>query len=524
MTYTSSNTSVATVSGSGKVTPISQGVTVITATFTGNETYYAKSVTCEIEVSNAYADQYLTIVSESDNNVIGWKCPYDDMYMTGKEICISTNNGRTWISKQSSVEGTTLATLYTGDRMLIKGYNTGYGDYNTVPDYNSFTSTGNFRVEGNIMSMLYGDMFIHQYVLPEYYTFYGLFMGCTHLTSASNLVLPATVLMVSCYEKMFEDCTSLIDSPTILPALNLSQDCYCSMFYGCISLISTPLLPATVIEVYCYASMFSGCVSLENAPILRISDIREHGCDKMFYECASINHIECYVSNIGTAGTLDWVYGVAASGTFVKATSATWSTGVDGIPSGWTVIAGGDCEISWGQQTYETIVGSEDVPILLNPNNVPVTYSSSDSSVVEIDASNNITFVDEGTCTLTASFAGDSVYQSKSVTCDVVVTVGDYGNMYFTIVSRSDNNVISLRANEDYYGDTFQIQVEVSTDNGNTWIAKISSAAGTALATLNNGDKLLVRASELGFTDAYNSEASNSFLGTGDFDVQGNIL
>ena len=36
--------------------------------------------------------------------------------------------------------------------------------------------------------------------------------------------------------------------------------------------------------------------------------------------------------------TINWVNGVAAQGTFVKNSEATWNvTGVDGIPSGWTV-------------------------------------------------------------------------------------------------------------------------------------------------------------------------------------------
>ena len=37
--------------------------------------------------------------------------------------------------------------------------------------------------------------------------------------------------------------------------------------------------------------------------------------------------------------TLNWVRDVAASGTFVKNSQATWNlTGDDGIPTGWTVV------------------------------------------------------------------------------------------------------------------------------------------------------------------------------------------
>ena len=35
--------------------------------------------------------------------------------------------------------------------------------------------------------------------------------------------------------------------------------------------------------------------------------------------------------------TLEWVSGVTSNGTFVKAASTTWSRGVSGIPTGWTV-------------------------------------------------------------------------------------------------------------------------------------------------------------------------------------------
>jgi hypothetical protein len=33
-----------------------------------------------------------------------------------------------------------------------------------------------------------------------------------------------------------------------------------------------------------------------------------------------------------------WTDGVAPTGTFYKAPGATWSTGPDGIPDGWTVV------------------------------------------------------------------------------------------------------------------------------------------------------------------------------------------
>ena len=58
----------------------------------------------------------------------------------------------------------------------------------------------------------------------------------------------------------------------------------------------------------------------------------------MFYGCSSLNYIKCLATTPSTEYTSNWVDGVAASGTFIKNSAATWNvTGVDGIPSGWTV-------------------------------------------------------------------------------------------------------------------------------------------------------------------------------------------
>ena len=60
----------------------------------------------------------------------------------------------------------------------------------------------------------------------------------------------------------------------------------------------------------------------------------------MFYGCSSLNYIKCLATNPSdnSSYTLDWVVNVAQSGTFVKAASMNdWTTGVNGIPSNWTV-------------------------------------------------------------------------------------------------------------------------------------------------------------------------------------------
>ena len=56
--------------------------------------------------------------------------------------------------------------------------------------------------------------------------------------------------------------------------------------------------------------------------------------------CTNLNYIKAmFTTTPGEDYTYNWVRGVAASGTFVKNSQATWNfTGNDGIPTGWTVV------------------------------------------------------------------------------------------------------------------------------------------------------------------------------------------
>ena len=85
------------------------------------------------------------------------------------------------------------------------------------------------------------------------------------------------------------------------------------MFYNCASLTVAPELPATIFVRECYSYMFQ--------------------------DCSSLNYIKCLATRIPSSNsTSEWVNGVAATGTFVKPSSMTsWTTGVNGIPTGWTV-------------------------------------------------------------------------------------------------------------------------------------------------------------------------------------------
>lgn len=196
-------------------------------------------------------------------------------------------------------------------------------------------------VGGNIMSLLYGSSFDGtETTFPgnTTYQFDRLFYN-TSITNANKLLLPATTLAASCYQGMFFGCASLTTAPA-LPATTLANSCYNATFQGCTSLTQAPALPATTLTNQCYRQLFKNCSSLSQAPELPANTLIDYCYYQMFEGCSLLNYIKCLAtSGINTNNsTTNWVYIVAAAGTFVKAAGVNWPTGNNGIPSGWTVI------------------------------------------------------------------------------------------------------------------------------------------------------------------------------------------
>ena len=250
-----------------------------------------------------YSQDYFTIRVIEDIDIV-W---------AGAPLSYSIDGGTTWSEPSSDI---TLSAVTSGSTVMFKGgiASGPIGKFDTG-------GAGKFEVEGNIMSLLYGDNFVGQTVLPIGDAFANMFtLGKTiktyNLISAENLVLPATTLNGDCYRAMFQGCAALVTPPKILPATTLTKSnygCYNSMFANCTSLTTAPELPATTLADSCYSMMFKGCTSLSAITCLA-TDISASNC------------------------TTNWVNGVAASGTFTKAASMTdWTTGNNGIPSGWTV-------------------------------------------------------------------------------------------------------------------------------------------------------------------------------------------
>jgi len=343
-----------------------------------------------------YSKQYLTFESLSDNTHLYFRSTRGGESCT---ISASSDNGKTWNEYTSSNSannnnGTLIATLMKGQKVMIKGNIISLFTGRGYSRFNGLEGDGSLILYGNIMSLAFGDDFIgktsmkktvqeptYEYdettgqdvivgyedveenicfgwvfetilnlvsaenlILPAVDMFdgyngayEGMFHNCISLVKAPS-ILPATTLASNCYWKMFEDCFSLQNAPE-LPATTLASGCYQYMFYGCESLTTAPELPATTLANSCYGFMFEGCSSLTTAPELPATTLATSCYSAMFQGCTRLNYIKAmFTTTPSKTYTNNWVSGVASAGTFVKNSDATWDvTGANGVPTGWTI-------------------------------------------------------------------------------------------------------------------------------------------------------------------------------------------
>ncbi len=271
----------------------------------GDKVSATVSENCIYNPDHDYALDYLTF-RVTTGGTIAWNTFGGAQ---SKTIRYSLNGGA-WTPIAAGNSST--ITVAEGDVVRFYGTNTSYATSNI--DYVGFGGgTASFDIEGNIMSLVYGENFIGNTALTGSYNFCSIFK-LTNAVSAENLVLPAATLTPHCYRAMFANSPSLVVAPE-LPALTLADDCYRYMFQQC-SITTAPDLLAPALVFECYNGMFS--------------------------ECTYLNYIKCTAKSISaTDCTTSWTTSVAASGTFVKDADTDWVLGQNGIPTRWVVVEEG---------------------------------------------------------------------------------------------------------------------------------------------------------------------------------------
>ena len=139
-----------------------------------------------------------------------------------------------------------------------------------------------------------------------------------------------------------------------------------------------------------------------------------------------------------------------------------------------------DAEISYAVTEFEAEVnGDFTAPVLVNPNELTVTYSSSDSDIASVDENTGEVEIGakEGTVTITATFAGDDNYEPATASYTIKVTDS-------SVVTSWVKTEASALATGDYVVIVDETSVRaMSNDKG-------TSNAPTAASITISGNKL----------------------------------
>ena len=266
------------------------------------------------------------------------------------EIKYSIDGGE-W---KTMVSGVATPIVKSGSYVLLKS--NFHGATGNKVANGTFSSTGNFDLTGNSMSLIYGDEFENQLSLKgKQSVFHSLFKNCTKLKSVSNSVLPATTLSNRCYYYMFGNCTGITSiQEGLLPATTLSDYCYSYMFRDCTGITSIPagLLPATTLATSCYYYMFNGCTGLKSLPegLLPATTLYESCYSYMFNGCTALTSLpsgllpaitlstECYYYMFcNCTGITSLQEGLLPANTLAQSCYSNMfsgCTGITSIPSG----------------------------------------------------------------------------------------------------------------------------------------------------------------------------------------------
>ena len=243
-----------------------------------------------------YSSEYMTFEAVEDGAYLKFDNlnPYPHAYF-------KINDGE-WFYKKSSNSQTIIIAdnLKKGDKIYVKSNLHFWISEGTNDDV--FYLRG-LKVYGNIMSLVYGDDFIGKTTIYDR-NFQNLFAH-TDLTSAKNLILPATTIKLNAYDGMFKGCTLLTAAPE---------------------------LPATTLEGYCYKEMFYNCTSLTKAPVLPATTVPSWGYYGMFKDCSLLNYFKSYATDENAYGVDHCLENVSDSGEFYGKRG-----GPIQAPNGWTI-------------------------------------------------------------------------------------------------------------------------------------------------------------------------------------------
>ena len=522
VTYSSSNTSVATVnSSSGAITTnATAGTTTITASFAGDNTYNSASASYTLTVVDPNAPGTMnnpyTVAQARD--AIDAGTGITDVYATGivSEIVTAYNSQYGNITYNISSDGTTTADQLQAFRGKgIDGANFNSADdvqvgdvvviYGTLKKHTD--GTYEFGEANQLVSLNRPEVAVEK---PTFDTEGGIYYGTKTITIACST--NGATIKYSYDNNTWTDYTGMLTiSETTTVYAKAVKDNDESAVVSVTYIIKDPNGPGTENHPYTVAQ------AIEFINILGSIASDEVYVNGVISQIDGYNNntITYWISDDGTTTTQLEVYkGKGLNGADFSA-ETDLALGDEVIVYGkvklynttyefdtgnylYSLITKSEAGLSYQTTSFEVTLGdSFTAPTLTNPNNLTVTYTSSNASVATVNESTGEVTLGSiaGSATITASFAGNNDYKAGSASYTINIVDPSGTKTYYALVAQFGN--VFYAVNGSSFSSGKYGAVEVDAVNGKV-ISEASDAISWEFTTYTNVEYIKNKA-----TDSY---------------------
>lgn len=288
-----------------------------------------------------------------------------------------------------------------------------------------------------------------------------MFYNCVMLTSID--VSHFNTTNVQDMTSMFCQCEKLVSLD--LSTFNTSNvTTLTSMFSGCTALKSINLSSFDTSNVTDMSYMFSSCPSLESLDVSNFDTHKVTNMTWMFQGCSLLKSLDLHNFNTTNVGYMANMFNDCSELATIYCNDSWSATISKDMFKGCTKLVGAIpynstkvtveyanpatgyftkivVKMSFSSPTAIVTYGEDFTPPALTktPDDIEVTYESSDPSVAEVDASTGaLTLKKSGSTTITAKFAGNSKFEACSASYTLTVKAAIYMAIGGTQVT-SDN-------------------------------------------------------------------------------------
>ena len=248
-----------------------------------------------------YRHQYFTTEALADNCVLTLNIAQNVGTINVKGFYYSRDR-ITWtpiLNIANTSQAVSLPAINTGEKYYWKGINFAISENGTYQESTTLknvhlSASANFKVYGNMFSMLYGDNFIGKNYFPDdtiNYIYSGFFVNNTNLIDASNLYFPGQ------HTKGFTYTTVDKVDPTPDEVINSFND----LFNGCTNLEYGPTIEMlTIVGNSSIKGIFKNCAKLKSFTMYCINVPLGFQVNADMYVGINTNNITIYLPTIST--------------------------------------------------------------------------------------------------------------------------------------------------------------------------------------------------------------------------------